>query len=1427
MKKITAVLMALSIAISNTVALAASGDGGVSAGGTVPGTSSGSSTAVAAMKTKAFPTAEGGGMYTTGARGALENDKDMEVYHVTNLNDSGEGSFRDAVSKSNRIVVFDVSGMIDLASRVSISGDNITILGQTAPGDGICFRSNSIKVNGSNIILRYLRFRVGSKLADGSAAGTQDGFEIVDDVNDIIMDHCSISWGTDENLSAYAVKNMTVQWSIISEGLNNSVHAKGAHGYGGIWGGVNASFHHNIIASHMSRNPKIGTSETVAMTAGYKDNETVIDMWNNVIYNWGDKAGYGAENGANVNLVNNYYKPGPATPSGKRARIFELSPGNKYQAKWSGAIYADGNVIDDDSTVAKDIENAAAVNEENWQVDKRTGVYLDTDGVSIYEQLDSLGANSYINNMEEIETAEEAYEAVLEGAGARLPKLDIVDSRVIDNVANRTAPTGSNGSTGLVDEMTDAIPEGQEALYDDRGYPLWTSEVRADDYDTDKDGIADAWEDRMGLNKENPTDSTLIGPDGYTYLEIFAEEGITHNAGDVSLAVDGSMATVTSLTGGTYDVYVGDEKVDTVTIAPSSVPTGTTLISASYTDGVLTEVQTAEYEGGVVEYPTVEGDNVKHFMWDSLEGMKPVTVADGESSATANIVADTFGIFPVTAVATDRSVYSNVDYYITQKPVADSGNSNGEFTLVMDIYDIPTIVKNSYGLLTVNSGTSVELGAGCDENYEKVLYINGETTPLENAKIITVSSDGTQLTIKKGSSPLDLETVTSIPVTSDTVTYYFSDIYPEGEDNATNIGVRLITEKSTPTIEIANVEENQRLGFSEDIEVNVTPDGAAVEQISVSLNGTVIAQQEISITEAGTVSIPVAFSKIDEGTLEVACVDSNLCTATDSVNVTISADLTPWQIADIGVDENEPKTYVSVTNDYTYKINGPQGIIGGTSDEFGYVYQKFTGDNRIYYRSRMQKGEQFGIMVRKSLDADSESYFFGGEYVNGELAYNMKCRVAKAGDTVTGTTENLSRENLYFIAEKAGDKLNIYQTENSNTSIYTTKTLLHSIDISGLGDEYYMGFAVVYDRANNNPPDAGWVAIDNNSGDNNYTWNFDYGLDWCWQMQEANVLTPSWQDGKMVLETDSDYTGERYVFHEYLMDDSLTPQMSADVMLRGDAPAMNMYLQTGSASTAYKLTFDTDGKIKDANGSEIGEYKTGTEYNVKMAVDIDAVAMDTLCKVTITSADGTVVEDIAIPTDAYFRTQNNTEKKTAVTKAVYFEPVSGITGTYYIDNISVIGTEPSVKIEKTESWYTFEDVESENDTTLQAFTVNGTTSMSGDELSGEVMNVAENAIFRTGSKSIDGLSFTNKLRINNNKGKMTIPVKKGSEVTVYGASASSNEARSLFINGQEYSIKSACASTYTYTGEDGTIEIYGGSNIEIYGVRVVTQKIVD
>lgn len=1401
MKKITAAFLAFIISLSGTGAMAAGND-----------TSSADNTS----QTKAFPNAEGGGMYTTGARGALDSGKSIEVYHVTNLNDSGEGSFRDAVSGGNRIVVFDVSGMIDLNSQLTIGHHNITILGQTAPGDGICFRSNNIKVGASNVILRYLRFRVGSKMADGSDTRAQDGLEVTDDCQNVIIDHCSISWGTDENLSAYAVKDVTVQNCIIAEALNQSVHDKGEHSYGGIWGGVNVSFHHNIIATHKSRNPKIGTSETVSMTSGYTDEETVVDMWNNIIYNWGDKAGYGAENGANVNIVNNYYKPGPATPDGKRARIFELSPGNKYQTKWSGSIYASGNYVDDNGA------DAELVNAENWQIEAKTGVYLDAGGINTYSMLDSLPEKSYLYNRE-IQTAQEAYEDVIANAGARLPKLDLVDSRIIENVVNGTAPeTGSNGSAYLLDDPVDGIPEGQEDLYDDRGYPLWVSESRAADYDADGDGIADEWEDRMGLNKENPTDSLNIGPEGYTWLEIFAEEGITHTSGDISLSVEGSTATVSSETANTVDIYVDDKKVETVELT-NNVPEGSALISAAYDNGVLTEVKSSVYSGGDVVYPEIDGENVKHFIWNSLDKMEPVSV--NAQSVSVDISAVDVGVHTVTAVTPDKSQYSNMEYLYAPMQTCEPEILEGDFTAVLYAGKVPTVAKNAYGMLSVegSGGDGCRIGIGTNSKYEKVLYNNGEELPLEDTAIVKIIREGDKIYVYRGSSLLNMTFAAEYSVTGSEATVEFEDICTE-EESVTSVSWSIITETTEPRIEIVNIEENQRLGLNENIEVNVIPDSASVQQISVALNGEAIAQKTVDITQSGTVSVPVEFKDINAGTLEVSCVDANLCVASDSVNVTISADLTPWQLADIGTGADDIKLYSSATSDYTYRLNVCEGQIGGTSDKFGYMYQQFNGDARLYTRLRVNSGKQIGVVLRNDLDADGAAYYIGCDLNNGQYEYKITARTAKGAEMTKLADLNITGDKAYIIVEKSGSDINVYETENSAT-VYKTKTLLYTIENSVLGDTYYMGFGAVNDSATATSPDAGWIGIDNSS-DNSYVWNFDYGLDWCWQIQEANVLSPEWTDetiggsstGKMVITPDDSYSGERYIFHEYVMDDEYMPEMSANIMLTGDEPALNVYLQTGEADTAYKITFDSDKKIKDANGSEIGEWDSTGFYNIKMAVGVDEELIENTCELTITAPDGsTITEACTIPADDNFRTQNNIEKKTPVTKAVYFEPVYGANGAYYIDDVSVTPVESDIVIERSERFLNFEDQTA--NITDEYTTEDGFTVLSGMAVS-------------SSSKTISDESFTKRIQMdkgNTSLNAISFDVSGPAEIKIYAAQGGTSGIRNAVLDNGTDQITTVIGEmnvfTADYEGDASTLTLYSDSKIYIYGIKVIETKI--
>jgi hypothetical protein len=417
----------------------------------------------------AFPGAEGGGMYTTGGRG-------YDVYEVTTLEDydptKGEavipGSLRDAVSSSNRTIVFRVSGTINLKRELTLKYiKNLTIAGQTAPGDGICVAGFSTNLsNSENIILRYMRFRPGSENIDSEPDAIWGR-----DIKNLIIDHISASWSTDETLSFYRNTNITVQWSIINESLTVSGHAKGRHGYGGIWGGENSTFHHNLMATHTSRTPRIGQG-----AAGNGSAPATFDMRNNVIYQWGFNSTYGGENSF-INIVNNYYKPGPGTREDVINRIVQPGAAGK-PSQW----YIAGNFMFGSKEVTKD--NIKGVAD-----------YVEKDAALLDAPNDIPGAK-YVTT----ENAEKAYKEVLEKAGAVLPRRDAVDSRIVQDV--------KDGTGRFINRE-----------YEVGGYPeLKSAEAPLD---TDHDGMPDAWEVEKGLDPNNKEDGKAITDSGYSNLEIY------------------------------------------------------------------------------------------------------------------------------------------------------------------------------------------------------------------------------------------------------------------------------------------------------------------------------------------------------------------------------------------------------------------------------------------------------------------------------------------------------------------------------------------------------------------------------------------------------------------------------------------------------------------------------------------------------------------------------------------------------------------------------------------------------------------------------------------------------------------------------------------------------------------------------------------
>jgi pectin methylesterase-like acyl-CoA thioesterase len=433
--------------------------------------------AVQSDNSPAFPGAEGFGRYTSGGRGG-------RVIYVTNLNDSGAGSLREAVSATGaRTVMFKISGIIALNSDLKINNGDITIAGQTAPGDGICLKNYSVNVNADNVIIRYLRFRMGDQTQhEGDAIGGRNH-------KNIIVDHCSMSWSTDECASFYDNENFTLQWCMMSESLRVSVHGKGTHGYGGIWGGKKASFHHNMLAHHDSRNARFCGSRYSALP-----NLEMVDFRNNVIYNWGGNSAYAAEGGS-YNLTNNYFKAGPATGSGVNDRIIAPSADDGSNSQptgvW-GSFYVNGNHTTANSTTSGNNWNGV---DPNPSSKSKTELRVNTEY--------NFGAMT-------THSATNAYNRVLAYVGASL-KRDAVDSRIISEATNGTFTyNGSNGSTkGLIDTQSDV-----------GGWPAYNSTTAPTD--TDKDGMPDSWENAKGLNSNNISDGTSYTLSSvYTNLEVY------------------------------------------------------------------------------------------------------------------------------------------------------------------------------------------------------------------------------------------------------------------------------------------------------------------------------------------------------------------------------------------------------------------------------------------------------------------------------------------------------------------------------------------------------------------------------------------------------------------------------------------------------------------------------------------------------------------------------------------------------------------------------------------------------------------------------------------------------------------------------------------------------------------------------------------
>lgn len=428
-------------------------------------------------KVISFPGAEGFGKFTSGGRGGT-------LYIVDNLNDDGPGSFRKAATaKEKRTIIFAVSGTIHLQSPLDIQG-HVTIAGQSAPGDGICIADQPVRLRGDQIIIRYLRFRMGDKyqsqkgMVDGS--GSDDALSGIKNKH-LVIDHCSLSWSTDEVMSVYGGDSTTLQWNIIAEPLNYSYHfEKGDkdwenHGFGGIWGGAHLTAHHNLFAHCISRNPRFNGTRMGST-------EELVDFRNNVIYNWQNKAIYGGE-GGNYNVVGNYFKPGPSTKAGASKNFVDPSSTSEIPyGKW----YIAENYVEGNEEINKDNRKGVT--------DLHEDVYLKVSHPTISLPV----VHPY-----------DALKNVIKFGGAS-HRRDALDKRLMTDL--------KMGKGGIID-VQGGFPHGTPYEKTIGAWPELLQEPNP--VDTDKDGIPDEWEKANGSDPNN-FDSHLFKIDSrYSNIELY------------------------------------------------------------------------------------------------------------------------------------------------------------------------------------------------------------------------------------------------------------------------------------------------------------------------------------------------------------------------------------------------------------------------------------------------------------------------------------------------------------------------------------------------------------------------------------------------------------------------------------------------------------------------------------------------------------------------------------------------------------------------------------------------------------------------------------------------------------------------------------------------------------------------------------------
>lgn len=957
----------------------------------------------------AFKGAEGGGKYTTGGRGC-------EVYTVTNLNDSGEGSLRDAVSKPNRTVVFAVSGNIDLKSPLVITEPNITIAGQTSPG-GICLANYNLQVAADNLIIRYLRFRPGdiSKDENDAVWGRYK--------KDIIVDHCSSSWSTDETISIYAVANTTVQWCIGSESLTLAAHAKGRHGYGGIWGGANVTYHHNLIASHTSRLPRYASK--TSCHPDFKDIDC-NDMVNNVIYNWGFNNSYGAED-ATVNVINNYYKPGPITiDETVGERIFNPSKGGKF--------YFSGNVLDGSAEVTAD--NLKGVHPQEGALEPE---YLSEPCYDFLIPLDNL------------ETAEEAYESVLSGAGATVPRRDAYDAKIINDVRNGTGRAINNESEvgGWQDLSSDKVI-----------------------IDPDGDGIPDEWESANSLDPNNAEDGKIITESGYSNLELYLE-WLVQSANAPS----------------NPEVTLGIEDNSLYTFGDSIELTSTAKAAEGRT------VEKVEYYDGDIKIGEGSGESYSLIWSDASEGVHYVMAkavdSENESTVSAvkviNVNYDT-DIAPWIGVDIGETDIEGSSAFVDGKYIVksagligpdfetNSGSEDDAFRFMYQkadtyseisaqITEVSKLNNNCVtGIMVRDELTSTSDFALINYEFEKGgpgLAFRTRSNGVYNKKFLRLEEIPRYVKLYK-----DGNTVKSYHSENGIDWTYFSEINIEFKgENYAGIAVDGNKEKNDiynytrgvfSDLTLNNYGEDRPQDITIDIENNMfTTDTVMpasvncqneddIVKVDIYLNG----ELKTELTEK-----PFRFDILDTGCgshfVTAIATDKDGRKSSSTINIGVSELKDGWEITNIG-DTSQlcGAVYMDGSNVTLYGCGF--GVDEAGEEEFPYVYKKTSGNSKISFKVDAQTlvdYEQMGIAIRKSLDDAAESYVGYFQIYNGEL---LKKSV-NGDEKYTGIGQQKYKKAPVWISlEKVGNKIKFMYSEDGLTWKDVAEEEVNL-------DEYYIG----------------------------------------------------------------------------------------------------------------------------------------------------------------------------------------------------------------------------------------------------------------------------------------------------------------------------------------------------------------------------------